>query len=518
MNVTFYDVTRLISKVDAITPTGIDRVDIKYAYYLYRSQNYRSYYIYLHKGVFYLYPQEKIGFFLEGLYQKWINGNFLSGGIYKKETINKYNRKINNKKNHRCLDESLLKIISQEAGNNVFYLNVSHYGIGQIDAYYIFKTLGNMKIIFYLHDLIPIDYPEYVKDDDEVTHQKRIDVMANFADAILVNSEYTKDCFIKNCIDNNFSIPIIKTLHIGVEDSFLNIKAEPLSEELSFLEDVDYFIYVGTIEPRKNHVMLLNLWRQHLAKVQNAPKLVLLGKRGWNNEAVFNLLDRCPLLQESVIELQGVSDGVMVSLIKNSKGALFPTFVEGWGMPLVEAMSMKVPMLAADIPALREAGQNLAEYIDPIDSLGWKEAILKLQHDENYRSICIQKSSSLVLPSWEKTFKELDLFLSKELFRGASKEYTKGFIAQFKKRLQDRSKNKKKLKLFERSLLIHNEVIKSETNLDNEKESKIVSFLIKRMSDSQKRKLRKFLRDPKKFFEDSNKPFFKKLGNALKKL
>jgi hypothetical protein len=65
----------------------------------------------------------------------------------------------------------------------------------------------------------------------------------------------------------------------------------------------------------------------------------------------------------------------MMKLIQNSKGV---TFVEGWGMPLVEALTMKAPVLASDIFALRESGNNLAYYIDPTDTIKWKSSIEKL--------------------------------------------------------------------------------------------------------------------------------------------
>lgn len=518
----FYDVTRLIARSQAITPTGIDRVDIKYVNYLYNSQKYNLFCVFLHKGIFHLCTGEDSELLITSLYQRWIESsldNKVLLGIKKIDFFKFYEKRIQKDK-CSILDKELMKHLSNFSNDTSVYLNVSHHGIGQIDAYYIFKTLGKMKIIFYLHDLIPIDYPEYVRQGDEITHQKRIDVMANFADTILVNSKYTEECFIQNCKKNNYSIPMVKVLHIGVEDSFLEIKEEPLDGELSFLKNIDYFIYVGTIEPRKNHLMLLNLWRQYLSKCENSPKLVLLGKRGWNNEAVFDLLDRCPALQDSIIELHGVSDGVMVSLIKNSKGALFPTFVEGWGMPLVEAMSMKVPMLAADIPALREAGQNLAEYIDPIDSLGWKDAILKLQNDKDYRESCIQKSASLVLPSWEKTFYDFDLFLCEELSKETSKKYTSIFVEKFKRNLQNRSKSKDRFQRFEQSLQINNRDVSLPLaeNFHEEKESKLIIFIFNRMSDSQKRKLKKFFNNPRKFFVDSKKPLLKTIGRYIDKV
>lgn len=70
---------------------------------------------------------------------------------------------------------------------------------------------------------------------------------------------------------------------------------------------------------------------------------------------------------------------------------LFPSFVEGWGMPLVEALAMKIPVICSDIEAFRESGQMLAKYISPIDAKCWQNEIIKISNNSDYRNGLIKK-------------------------------------------------------------------------------------------------------------------------------
>src|ERR1700710_674754 len=96
--------------------------------------------------------------------------------------------------------------------------------------------------------------------------------------------------------------------------------------------DRPYFLCVGTIEPRKNHLLLLHLWRRMVALHGNrAPRLLIVGKRGWENENVLDLLDRCPALRGHVIELGTVPDSKLTALLRGAQALLMPSFAEGFG-------------------------------------------------------------------------------------------------------------------------------------------------------------------------------------------
>jgi glycosyltransferase involved in cell wall biosynthesis len=292
----FYDITRIIERSNAITPTGIDRVDIKYASHINNSEKYNAHFIFLFRGTFYLCNKNFSDFLIREVYSRWIESSssrrtlpMIDEVVSKHITKEKLARQnIRTSK----VDGSLLNKLSSISSSQGFYLNCSHLGVGQLDAYYIFKTLGSLRIVFYLHDIIPIDFPEYVQVGDGLSHQERVDVMANFSDLIIVNSEYTRDRFVCNALARNNHIPPIEILYIGVEEVFNSCDLVALPRYLSRFAEEDYFVCVGTIEPRKNHLMILNLWRRFFVGREPSPKLVLLGKRGWNNQMVFDLIDR----------------------------------------------------------------------------------------------------------------------------------------------------------------------------------------------------------------------------------
>jgi len=121
-----------------------------------------------------------------------------------------------------------------------------------------------------------------------------------------------------------------------------------------------YFVMLGTIESRKNHLLILNVWAR-LARTMGAhcPLLVIIGQRGWECEQVIDMLDRCADLTGNVIEMPRCVDGELGAILSHARALLFPSFVEGYGLPLVEALSMGTPVLASDLPVFRELAQDI---------------------------------------------------------------------------------------------------------------------------------------------------------------
>ena len=88
------------------------------------------------------------------------------------------------------------------------------------------------------------------------------------------------------------------------------------------------------------------------------------------------MLDRCPALRGVVVEHNVLSDTEMVRLLQAARALLLPSFAEGFGFPVIEGLALGVPALCSDIPALRETGGAVPEYLDPLDGPGWRGAIL----------------------------------------------------------------------------------------------------------------------------------------------
>lgn len=175
-----------------------------------------------------------------------------------------------------------------------------------------------------------------------------------------------------------------------------------------------YFVMLSTIEPRKNHLLMLQIWRQLVEEMgEAAPHLVVIGKRGWECENVIDILERCQVLKNYITELSQCSDADLVNYLHHSQALLFPSFSEGFGLPLIEALSLKVPVIASDLPVFKEIAGDIPEYINPLDGRRWKELICEYADSKSLRRTQqVERISSFNYPTWSDYFRQVDLLLN----------------------------------------------------------------------------------------------------------
>ena len=286
------------------------------------------------------------------------------------------------------------------------YLLVSHHHLEKRGLIARLKERSRALFICLVHDLIPIEFPEYAKPGQAANHLSRIETAAQFADALIVNSAVTRDA-LQPHLDRAARVPPVLVAPFGVD-----LPAAPIGRDRPF--DRPYFVYVSTIEARKNHLLLLNLWRRLAAELgDGAPLLVLVGQRGWETENVVDMLDRCPALLGAVTEHNAMQDGQMVRLLKGACALLLPSFAEGFGFPLIEALELGVPAVCSDIPALRETGGAVPDFLDPLDGPGWQAAILDYASPRSTRRAAqLARLGRRESPRWDKHFAMVDSFIA----------------------------------------------------------------------------------------------------------
>ncbi|MBM7047483.1 glycosyltransferase family 1 protein [Rhizobium lusitanum] len=253
---------------------------------------------------------------------------------------------------------------------NASFVHVSHSRLERTSAFSWLGETGRNGV-FYVHDLIPLSHPEFVRPEEPERHRRRMETVLKHAALALCNSQVTARALRTFAQENNKKLPSIAVLPPGVEQSFLS----PLND--TPLPQTPYFVAIGTIEPRKNHMLLLRLW-QYLAERDGpkAPRLVIVGKRGWENSHILAMLERCPALPGLVIEVPGLEDAALARLVAGSVALLSPSFAEGYGMPITEALALGTPVVASNINAHREAARGHdAIFLDPLDGLSWKAAV-----------------------------------------------------------------------------------------------------------------------------------------------
>lgn len=265
-----------------------------------------------------------------------------------------------------------------------------------------------LRPVIFLHDLIPILYPEYSRPEEDIRHRQRLQTVFKYAKGIITNSQLTANHVKQHARRQGQPLPqlIPAALAPGFDRIGQGQDFTPPGEP--------YFVMLGTIEPRKNHWLILHVWRELTLRLgDQAPKLVVIGQRGWECENVVDLLERCPHLKKTVEEKRCCSDAELRFLLRHARALLFPSFAEGFGLPLVEALALGVPVIASELEVFKEMAGEIPDYLNPLDGLGWERMIeAYTPADSPSRAAQIDRIQSFKPPTWQQHFALVDQFLA----------------------------------------------------------------------------------------------------------
>ncbi|RBP17163.1 glycosyl transferase family 1 [Roseiarcus fermentans] len=295
------------------------------------------------------------------------------------------------------------------AADGAVYLNVSQY---LIDFDLCLRWLGaNPAIdgVFFLHDLLPLQLPEYFRPTEYRRHEHRLRGVARRGRAAIVSSQSVRSALARHMAGlGRPDLPIL-VAPLAPDPTFSTVETAATADP-----EAPYFVMCGTIEPRKNHLLILQVWRDLVARLgDRAPKLVLVGERGWENEHIIDLLDRSVSLRRHVVEVSGLPTPSLKRLMLGARALLMPSFGEGYGLPIVEALAAGVPVIASDIPVFHEIGGGRMTMIDPTDGPGWLAAIRAYADDAGgARTQALARLNGYRGPAWASTLAAVESFLA----------------------------------------------------------------------------------------------------------
>jgi glycosyltransferase involved in cell wall biosynthesis len=137
--------------------------------------------------------------------------------------------------------------------------------------------------------------------------------------------------------------------------------------------------------------------------------LLIIGRRGWaSGAAASEFAGLYPVVEECF----GLSDAKVASLLRGARGLLLPSFAEGFGLPVIEALASGVPVLCSDLPALRESGGGVPEYLYPQDAEAWRTAVLDYASNTSRRTAQFDRLAGWRTPSWDEHFTIVDRLLA----------------------------------------------------------------------------------------------------------
>jgi glycosyltransferase involved in cell wall biosynthesis len=357
MTYVLLDISRLCIRAHRAAPSGIDRVEQAYAHWaLARDPAQTGFVVTLPRGLWLSVPRWVAVRLVNAVTRRWRDGwsRYSSPGLYGFLIL-------------AAVAAGLARVFGlvRAPAEQVVYVNVSHHMLHDAATLDALLRFYRARFVAMVHDLIPMTHPEYVRPGHTARHRRRFAVVSTRAGGILVNSGATRDAIRSHggC-----------KADLRVSPPGMTLLDRPAT---AMATDRPYFICIGTIEPRKNHLLLLHLWRE-MALTRSAdrmPKLIVIGCRGWENEMIVDMLERCEAIQPHVEEHNRLHDGEMAALLAGARALLMPSFAEGFGLPVAEALTQGVPVLCSDLPAHREVGGDAPEYLDPLDASAWRAAI-----------------------------------------------------------------------------------------------------------------------------------------------
>ena len=296
----------------------------------------------------------------------------------------------------RCFGPGLKRMLRRHLPPGTACFNMGHANLTP----QVMAALPGFVTVL-VHDTIPLDHPEFTRPGIPATFGRKMAAVSTRAD-LVVHSTHAARRLTEAHFTHMGRVPPGIVAPLGITT------AAPIPAPVPGLDPArPFFVILGTIEPRKNHALLLDVW-DRLADThtpETLPQLVIAGSRGWRNSAVFERLDTQP---PGVIEVSGLSDAALADLMHRSAGLLLPSHAEGYGLPPLEAASLGVPVVVSDLPVFRETLGDYAVYLDRTDVYSWMETIERLANSHRQEETCVGKKAAAHAPlgvaSWESHF------------------------------------------------------------------------------------------------------------------
>lgn len=288
-------------------------------------------------------------------------------------------------------------------GKGRLYLNVGHTGLNS-PGFRSWVQEADVRPIYLVHDLIPITHPQFCRAGEARKHRERMRTVLTSGAGIIGNSRTTLDDISVFAANEHLEVPATLAAWLGADPL-------PAPDRLSPSQRPT-FVTLGTIEARKNHLLLLEIWSRLVGSLGNqAPRLLVIGQRGWEAEHVFRLLDGKGL-KGHVLELNHSTDQELANHLASARALLFPSFAEGYGLPLIEALAAGTPVIASDLRVFREIGAEIPAYLSPSDAAGWEAAILDYARvDSAERAAQLKRMKSFRKPDWSTHFDRVEAWL-----------------------------------------------------------------------------------------------------------
>lgn len=284
------------------------------------------------------------------------------------------------------------------------YINVGHTDF-DLDSHARWARRHALRSVYLIHDLIPITHHTHCRPHAVRRHRGRVLGALRHGAGIVMGSNAVAHDLRDFARSQWLAAPSVLVAPLAGET--LTPGAKNGREE----GGAPYFLCVGTIESRKNHHLLLDVWQRLCTRLgARTPRLVIVGQWVRGSETVRARLTN-PLFGDHVTHIDRCTDDRLADLMIGAQALLMPTVAEGFGLPMAEALSLGIPVIASDLPCFREVGQGVPNLLPPRDVAAWDALIAGFDRDHPERRRQVAALTGYRPTSWDDHFTRLESWL-----------------------------------------------------------------------------------------------------------
>jgi glycosyltransferase involved in cell wall biosynthesis len=288
--------------------------------------------------------------------------------------------------------------------NQYHHLPIENF-IGNIDIFHAsdwsHPKVEKAKMVTTIHDLSPIIFPEYQHPKTIAVYKRGLKLVQKEADAVITDSQASKADIVKHL---NIDPDKIHVVYLGISPKFLDFAHQDKDTKQASASQVaakfnlaqPYALCVGTREPRKNLNRVIKAFNRLIDNTHLNLDLVIAGRYGWGEED--------GQISPNIKLVGPVSDMELLGLYYGSRVFIYPSLYEGFGLPVLEAMSLGVPVVTSNKGSLKEVAGDAAVVVDPenIDSIS-QGILTAVKTPDQYTKLGLIQAGKF---SWEKTAKQ----------------------------------------------------------------------------------------------------------------
>ena len=298
-------------------------------------------------------------------------------------------------------------------GDVLFVLADWHGADGNFIDYLSAQKTKGVKLVQICYDMLPVVTPQY-SGHSTGTFKEYTKRIHPICDLIVAISQNTKKDIEQWLTLQKLHVPPVKVFRLG--DDFKKEKPkEPQSKKVRTLIEhkTSFLLCVGTIEARKNHTLLYYSYKLAKERAISLPPLVIAGRRGWKTEDVFDVINMDPDVNNQIIFLEGTSsasDEELSWLYQNCLFSIYPSFYEGWGLPIAESIAYGTPCISSNTSSMSEVAGDIITYFSPSSTDECLAAIIKMMQPKELKR-AKDKIKQYNTVTWDDTFIQIKAYL-----------------------------------------------------------------------------------------------------------